>query len=162
MKSLQFGLVVVLVLAVSGAVAAQPVRSKVDPEDNARRVVTIRGCLDGTLLTETDIPDRPVLFAPRTMAADRFRVVGDDELIEELLEHSGHEVAVIGTLLDETGSTRRAGLERRIGTRTRVWVGGGSRPLVPRNPIQEPDLDAAELPKLEIRAVIHVATRCTA
>ena len=162
MKVFQLGLVVALVLALAGVVAAQPAGSKVDPEDRAPRIVTIRGCLDGAFLTATDIPDQSALWVPRTTAADRFRVVGDDELIEELLEHSGHEVDVIGALLDETGTPQRAGLERRIGTRTSVWVGGGSRPLVPQNPIQEPKIDPAELPMLEIRAVIHVATRCSA
>ena len=151
MKSSQLILSVGLVLAVAISVAAQPDRLDADPEDSARRFVTIRGCVDGVFLTATDVPDQPALSALRATTADRFRVVGDDELIEELLEHSGHEVDVIGTLLETTGTTQRAGFERRIGSRSRIWIGGAGRPVVPNTaPIPQPTLDTAELPALEI------------
>ncbi len=164
MRSYQLIVGVGLVLGVVSSVAAQPDRLDVDRDDGSRRFVTIRGCAEGAFLTATDVPDnQPALSALRAMTADRFRVVGDDDLIEELLQHSGHEVDVTGTLLDGTSTAQRAGFERRIGSRSRIWIGGTRRPVVPNSSsIPAPRLEVAKLPELEIRAVRHVATRCAA
>lgn len=148
------------VLAVAGSAIAQPEPPNSDAPEGSQRIVTIRGCLDGTFLTATDVSEQPVHSAFSTTAGDRFQIVGDRELLEELQEHAGHEVNIIGALLDETGMTQRAGVERRIGDRTRVWIGGGSRRPVPEDPC--PRTLQAELPELEMRAVIHVSARCSA
>ncbi len=164
MRSSRFILAVGFVLAVASSVTAQLDRLDADRDEGSRRFVTIRGCVDGVFLTATDVPDDgSALSVVRATPADRFRVVGDDDLIEELLQHSGHEVDITGMLLDETSTTQRAGFERSIGSRSRIWIGGARRPVVPNtSSIPTPRMDAAKLPEMEIRAVRHVSTRCAA
>jgi len=164
MRLYQLVLGVGLVLVIVSSVAAQPDRFDAERDEGSRRFVTIRGCVDGAFLTATDVPDDRSAVSPvRATTADRFRVVGDDDLIEELLQHSGHEVDITGTLIDETSTTQRAGFERSIGSRARIWIGGARRPVVPNtSSIPAPRMEAAKLPELEIRAVRHVSTRCAA
>jgi hypothetical protein len=161
MRASHLGLGVLLVFFTAGSVSAQrePVLdTDTDPADN-QRIVTIRGCLDGRYLTATDMPEHLVTPEIFSKTGDRFRVVGDPVLLEELVDHSGHEVDIIGALLDDTGTTVRRGVERRIGDRTRVWIGGTRRPLVPENPIPDPTFDTKP-PELDMRAVIHVNASC--
>ena len=106
MRLYQLVLGVGLVLVIVSSVAAQPDRFDAERDEGSRRFVTIRGCVDGAFLTATDVPDDRSAVSPvRATTADRFRVVGDDDLIEELLQHSGHEVDITGTLIDETSTT---------------------------------------------------------
>ena len=129
-----------------------------------QHIVTIRGCLEGTLLTSTDLPE-PLASGFAMTAGDRFRVVGDPELLDELRAFSGHEVDLIGVLGDdEPGRTHRGGRAGRIGEQTRVWISGGRRSPTQRNPFPEPSLSergqAAEPTELEMRAVIPVNGSC--
>ncbi len=161
MRLTQISLGVLLILGTAGSVDAQPDRVPVtDPNPaDTKQIVTIRGCLDGWFLTATDMPEHLVTPEVFGTAGDRFRIVGDSELLKDLADHEGHEVDIIGALLDDTGTTERTGVSRRIGERTRVWVGGTRRPLLPENPVPDP-AEIVSLPRLDMRTVIHVDAQC--
>ena len=84
----QLACVVLSVLA-AGA-AAQPPGTRTEPVDpcaEPSRIVTIRGCLNGTILTSTDRPTQATTTGLANPVGDRFRVVGDRELLAPLNEH---------------------------------------------------------------------------
>ncbi len=143
-----------MVLA-AGSATAQPGADSDTRSDDAR-IVTIRGCVEGTLLTVTDLP-APQAPGLVTTVGDRFQVVGDRELLDELRHYSGFEVDLIGVLRDEPGQTRRAAPGGRIGG-TRVWIGTSSS-AAPRRPFSESG-DAGEPAEVEMRAVIPVNAIC--
>ena len=89
----------------AGSATAQPGADSDTRSDDAR-IVTIRGCVEGTLLTVTDLP-APQAPGLVTTVGDRFQVVGDRELLDELRHYSGFEVDLIGVLRDELGQTRQ-------------------------------------------------------
>ena len=154
MKPLPVGLAILVGLVFSSSVSAQPKRPELDPPPSDRGpIVTIRGCVQGTLFMATDL----TVLGP----TDLFRVVGDGELLEELLEHSGHEVDIIGKLADQIGPTERTGEELRIGERTRVQIGVTKSPAVVTDPFPSPRQSPTDLLELEMRAVTHVDTRCS-
>ena len=140
-----------------GSVAAQP-GADTDTRSDDPRIVTIRGCVEGVLLTVTDLPAPQAPGVPTTVGY-RFRVVGDRELIAELREYSGHEVDLVGVLSDEPDRRRRPGPGGSIGGRTRIWIGVNSSREAPRRPFAESG-DAAGPAEVEMRAVIPVNATC--
>jgi len=153
------GLVAPGVLAIG--LAAQPPGvpgTPVPPPDGEDRIVTIEGCLEGVILTPTDLPTQSTLGLPSGVG-DRLRLVGDLELMAMLEEHQGQEVSVIGRLLEALDDRQtRGGVMRRIGERTRVWVAGGRAPDT-EAPTMPTNADV-DLPELELRAVRAVHPSC--
>ncbi len=154
-RRLSFGVLCLLIGA--GSATAQPSSVDTDTPSDNQRTVVIRGCVDGIRLTATDqsLPQTSHLV---TTVGARFRVVGDRELLDELRDYSGQEVDLIGVMRGETDPAGRVGAGRRIGTRTRLWLGGSSV-AAPRIPFPQSG-DVADLLAVEIRAVIPVNPTC--
>ncbi len=152
---LSFGVLSLLIGA--GVSTAQPSTADTDTPSDNQRTVVIRGCVDGIRLTATDQPSAQTSHLVTTVGA-RFRVFGDRELLDELRDYSGQEVDLIGIMRGEPDPAGRVGAGRRIGTRTRVWLGGSS---VAAPPIPFPQSgDVADLLAVEIRALIPVNPIC--
>lgn len=158
----RLGLTAMFLVTADGSATAQGGALDAATRSDEQHIVSIRGCLEGTLLTATDLPE-PLAGGVAWTAGDRFRVVGDQELLDELRAFSGHEVNLIGVLRDESGRTQRSGRGGQIGG-TRVWISGGSRSPVQQNPFPGPSLpergQAAAPAELEMRAVIPVTGTC--
>ncbi|MDP6582372.1 MAG: thioesterase domain-containing protein [Vicinamibacterales bacterium] len=159
-----------LIMFIATALASATTQQRPPDDDTSSAepsIVTIRGCVDGTLLTATDLLDADGSGTGASMG-ERFRVVGDEELLEELRAFSGHEVDLIGVLLDEPGRRPRGGSGGRVGSSgrigkagPRVWIGAGGRTPSRLNPFPEPgEIAAVEPVELEMRAVIPVNGTC--
>jgi len=127
-----------------------------DRSDDAR-TVTIRGCVEGLVLTATEI-SAPQAPGRMPTVGTRFRVVADRELLEELRAFGGHEVDLIGVLRDEGGAPRVGGPGGSVTTRTRIWASTGRSASRPRPfPVSG---EAGELPELEMLAVTPAKATC--
>jgi|TARA_B100002003_G_scaffold181584_1_gene169684 hypothetical protein len=158
-------LVIFIVTALDSAASQQRPPDAATPKAE-QNIVTIRGCVEGTLLTATDLLDADGSGTGASLG-ERFSVVGDRELLDELRAFSGHEVDLIGVLLDEPGRRRRGGSGGRVGNGgrigdgTRVWIGAGSRTPTRLSPFPEPgEIATVEPVELEMRAVIPVNGTC--
>ena len=76
------GLALLIALVFPTATTAQPDSPDARPEGERRHIVTIRGCLNGTILTALDLPDDGLTPTMAATAGDRFLVIGDEELID--------------------------------------------------------------------------------
>ena len=151
-----------MVTATSSAVAQGGALDAATPNDELN-IVTIQGCLEGVILTSTDLTESIWPGLAATMG-DRFRVVGDKELLDELRAFNGHVVEIIGVLREQRGRTQRAGRGKRVGEQTFVWIGGGTRAPNHPNPFSGqslPESGQAGAPaEIEMRAVVPVNGTC--
>ncbi len=149
------GLAVLLLTTATAGAAAQS-RDSVTRSDDAR-TVTIRGCVEGIVLTATDI-SAPQAHGLIPTVGTQFRVVADRELLDELRAFGGHEVDLIGVLRDDGEAPRVGGPGGSVTTRTRVWASTGRSASRPR-PFPASG-EAGKLPELEMLAVIPVKATC--
>ena len=148
-------LVTILVWCSLPATGQPPIPT--DPPAEPGRIITVRGCLDGSLLTSTDMPTSSSIGLDAAVG-DRFRLVADQELQHLIDDYQGHEVSVIGRVEDLDDRTARGAIDREIRPGTRVWVGGGRQPAVRLDPI--PTTVQTEVPELELRSMRPVNPHC--
>lgn len=109
----------VLVIAMLPAVAAaQDTSEKKDP---SRARVEATGCVKGSILTQTD-------------SALRWRIRGPKALMKQIKEHSGRELAIVGST--KNAQTGMVIGNTRIG-KTNIYIGNSSGSMG-RDPLPEP------------------------
>ena len=115
------------------------------PAPKTSNLVTVRGCLDGRVLTTTDesgIGD----------TSRRFDLTGDRQMTRLLKEQSGHMVEVTGMLRATNPNGPPLVKERAIG-KGRVYIGAGKS--------TGPPADASVRPSIAVRELTRLAGRCS-
>jgi hypothetical protein len=141
-----------LVVTASSALRAQQSAAPATPRQrdiNVRDIaVEVIGCVDGSILTETDQVDtsRPVFSGPdRPPEAGRFtgrwKLAASKEMARQMREYAHRELRVVGT----TKSNARVKVvkERPVGKRGRVYVGTAADRLDEPAPVNPPTLRVA-------------------
>jgi hypothetical protein len=142
------GLVGLLVtgVGIGGAVNAQEApQGGVTPQSPKQPdLVTVRGCVRGSILTTA--------FQPR-----QFQLTSSRELSALLKKHSGHTEEITGRLKsgDVAGATVT---KEKSGSQGRVYVGVGKDTVKDTSTPSE-DLT---LPVIEVRSVTHIENSCPA
>jgi len=133
-----------VVIAATCCCAAVTVRGRSDPPaSKTSNLITVRGCLNGRVLTATD-------RSGMTDSIRRFDLTGSKEMTKLLKEHSGHMEEVTGTLkeLSPAGPIVK---EKTMG-KNRFYVGAGKT--------EAPPPDTAK-PSIAVRDLTHLAGQCT-
>jgi hypothetical protein len=135
-----------IVLAISAAVLAAAVAAAQEPKkkDDAKAVITITGCFDGSWLNVKEV-DTSGSYAAR------YKLRGAKQLLKEIsAQHRGHLLEVTGRVTDN-GSTTHAGKSVEIGKKTRIYSGAMEAPSKP---------DGVHDPALEVQTYREVAALC--
>jgi hypothetical protein len=108
-------------------------------------VVTVRGCLDGSVLTTVDDTGVGAM-------SHRFDLTGDKRVRRLLKDHSGHLVEITGVLKSRNADSPPMVKEKPIG-KGRVYVGGGTSSAAAAD---------GGRPSITVRELTHLASRCSA
>jgi hypothetical protein len=142
------GLVGLLVTSVGivGVVRAQEIGAQgggTPPSPKEPKLVTVRGCVRGSILTTA--------FQPR-----QFQLSSSRELSAILKKHSGHTEEITGRLKsgDVAGATV---IKEKSGSQGRVYVGVGKDRV--KDTLAAPE--GLNLPVIEVRSVTHIENSCS-
>ena len=115
------------------------------PSQKSANLVTVRGCLEGLVLTTID-------EAGIGDGTHRFDLTGDKRMTTLLKDHSGHQEEITGVLKARNANGATMIKEKRIG-KGRVYIGGGTNTAPPEN--------AAARSSIDVREVTHLGNRCS-
>jgi hypothetical protein len=113
-------------------IAATVIHAADTPKTEKDRLVTVRGCLHGLVLTTADE------IGTSMPSPTRFELTGNRSTLDQLRKYSGHVVEVTGVLKRGTGTGGTRVTEKPI-PKGRIYVGVGSTPVTaPGTPPQDP------------------------
>ena len=128
-----------LVIAALPLVAAARQTQPAEKHDPSKARVEVTGCVKGSTLTETNLR---VGGANDESPARRWRLRGSKGLMNQIKEHAGRELEIVGTT-KSAESMVTAG--RRIG-KTNIYIGGDAN-RTGRDPL--PDLPTIDVERFQ-------------
>ncbi len=131
------------------AIFAAPARGQQPPSPSSRssNLVTVRGCVDGRVLTTTD--DSGIADSD---SSHRLDLTGSKEMMKRVKEHAGHLEEITGVLKNADAAGTTSIKEKQVGSKGRAYVGVGH---------DDPPPVEAVRPSIQVRDITHLADRCS-
>jgi hypothetical protein len=136
-------LAIVALLGLSSLAVAQALPPLKTSEPPNRQSITVRGCIRGRTLVETEGS-----FAP---PGTNFRLRGSRSILASLKEHDGHDDEILGTTQIADDKKFKVTKEKKSG-KTRVY---GSTSAEDQNGSELP-----EDPWVDVASITHVSSTC--
>jgi hypothetical protein len=133
-----------LTIALAAAARGQQPSSK-----SSSNSVTLRGCVEGRVLTTTD--ESGIGDGRHT-----FDLTGDKQMHALLKEHSGHIEEVTGVLKAGDGNATAMVKEKNVGSKGRAYVGAGRTDP----PSPSTTSEAVVRSSIAVRSLAHIADSC--
>jgi hypothetical protein len=134
-----------LTIALPAAARGQQPSSKPSPNS-----VTVRGCVEGRVLTTTD--DSSIGDGRHT-----FDLTSEKQMRALLKEHSGHIEEVTGVLKAGDGNGTVTVKEKNVGSKGRAYVGAGRTDP----PSPSTTSEAVVRSSISVRSLTHIANDCS-
>jgi hypothetical protein len=142
-----------LIYSLLFAVLAAPAQeSKPIPKDSVE--IEAQGCLKGRVFTGTGGPAEEGTRRGPDVTGRNFRVAASREVMDQVKEHNGHLVQVVGIVRKAALDDQGVGM--RVGKRTRVVIGAPTSDPTRSNAATS----APSMPVMDLTVVRLLSDRC--